>query len=254
MSFAGPLIDVLTAYVGANPGDTEVAAALGELAAWATATPLPASYADFVSPKWPDDENPTYDHAGLTIFDAWHDKIVAKVFNGILPVDLIELVEDYPSLLIRILREDESLLYPLYPKGADLNTLVVDALKEAIAELKVTYGEDMSAWLTPVRMQSYDEQGALPADAFSHPRMNRGTYNQIAELSTPLPEGKSVIPPGQSGFMELKIVDGKTPTPVPSPHAYDQVLLYASWMYKPMHLSRVSVEAVATWERDFFAD
>jgi penicillin G amidase len=53
MSFAGPLIGVLTAYVGANPGDTEVAAALGELAAWATATPLPVSYATSSRPSGP---------------------------------------------------------------------------------------------------------------------------------------------------------------------------------------------------------
>ena len=252
MSFVGPLIGVLTAYVGANPGDAEVAAALGQLAAWATATPLPVSYADFVEP-WPT-PGATYDHAGLTIFDAWYDKVVAKVLGGVLPADLIALVKDNPSLLIRILREDENLLYPLYPKGAALNALIVSALKEAIADLKVMYGAEMSTWLTPVRMQTYDAQGALPADAFSHPRMNRGTYNQIAELSTPLPQGKSVIPPGQSGFMELRIVDGRTPTPVPSDHAYDQVLLYASWTYKPMHLSRSAVEAVKTWQRDFFAE
>jgi hypothetical protein len=49
-------------------------------------------------------------------------------------------------------------------------------------------------------------------------------------------------------------VDGKTPTPTPSPHAYDQVLLYASWTYKPMHLSLAAVEAVETWRRDFFLD
>ncbi|MFP3897755.1 MAG: penicillin acylase family protein [Dehalococcoidia bacterium] len=253
MNFAGDLITAATAYVG-ETSDPEVVAALEHLGAWATATPLPVSYVDFVPPKWPDDENPTYDHAGLTIFNAWYDKVVPMVFDGILPADMIGQVKGYPSLLVRVFRADGSLNYPGYPTGEALDALIMDALKEAIADLKVEYGEDMSTWLTPVRMQKYDKLGALPTDVFSHPAMNRGTYNQIAELSTPLPQGKNVIPPGQSGFMELKIVDGKTPTPTPSPHAYDQVLLYASWTYKPMHLSRVSVEAVATWERDFFAD
>jgi len=163
------------------------------------------------------------------------------------------------SLLLRIMREDESLLYPLYPKGAALNAMIVDALKEAIAELKDEYGADMSTWLTPVRMQAYVKQGGLPninpaTGKGWHPAMNRGTYNQIAELSSPLPQGKNVIPLGQSGFIELRIVEGRTPTPIPSDHVWDQVELYAKWEYKPMHLTRAAVEAVQTWKRDFFLE
>ena len=253
MNFAADLIAAATAYVAANPGETDVAAALGHLGAWATATPLPVSYVDFESPVWPDDESPTYDHAGLTIFNAWYDTIVPEVFAGILSSDMMGQVKRYPSLLIRVLRADESLNYPGYPSGAALDALIVDALKAAIDELKLAYGEDMSTWLTPVRMQTYDEQGALLAEYATHPYMNRGTYNHIAELSTP-PQAQSVIPPGQSGFMELRIVGGKTPTPVPSDHAYDQVALYASWTYKDMLLARTAIEAVKTWERDFFFD
>jgi penicillin amidase len=253
MNFAADLIAAATAYVAANPGETEVAEALGHLGAWATATPLPVSYVDFESPVWPDDESPTYDHAGLTIFNAWYDTIVPEVFAGILSSDMMGQVKRYPSLLIRVLRADESLNYPGYPSGAALDALIVDALKAAIDELKLAYGEDMSTWLTPVRMQTYDEQGALLAEYATHPYMNRGTYNHIAELSTP-PQAQSVIPPGQSGFMELRIVGGKTPTPVPSDHAYDQVALYASWTYKDMLLARTAIEAVKTWERDFFFD
>jgi penicillin amidase len=184
--------------------------------AWATATPLPVSYVDFESPAWPDDEDPTYDHAGLTIFNAWYDEIVPDVFAGILSSDMTGQVKRYPSLLVRVLGADDTLNYPGYPSGAALDALIVDALKAAIDELKLAYGEDMSTWLTPVRMQTYDEQGALPA-----------------------------------GY---RIVGGKTPTPVPSDHAYDQVALYASWTYKDMLLARTAIEAVKTWERDFFFD
>jgi len=124
--------------------------------------------------------------------------------------------------------------------------MIEDALKEAIDYLTAEYGSsDMSTWLTPVRMQVYEEQGALPADAFEHPYMNRGTYTQIAELvAGGEPTGLSCIPPGQSGFMWLDIVGGKTPTPTPSPHAYDQVELYASWTYKSMLFTLAAVEAV----------
>ncbi len=245
MSFAGNLIGAVTAYVTANP-DPELYAALGYLGAWATAQPLPVSRVDLVSPKWPTDPNPTYDHPGLTIFNAWYDRIVPKVFAGILSPDLIGQAKSYTSLLIRVFRDDASLLYPAYPSGAALNTMIVEALEEAIADLTTQYGSNMATWLTPVRMQSYDAQGALPGGKI-HPYMNRGTYNQIAEMvADGLPNAKNVIPPGQSG---LVVLPG-----VASPHVADQVPLYASWTYKPMLFTLASVEAVETSRNVFYAE
>jgi len=255
MNFVADLIAVVTAYLGTTP-DPEVAGALGYLVAWATAEPLPVSYVDLVSPKWPTDPNPTYDHAGLTIFNAWYDTIVPAVFTGILPSNIIGQIRGRPSLLLRVLRADDSLNYPGYPSGAALDALIVGVLKDAIDDLKLAYGEDMSTWLTPVRMQGYDAQGALPGDYY-HPYMNRGTYNQIAEmLSTPpshakpsakakgpAPHAVSVIPPGQSGFV---CYPG-----VPSPYAFDQLPLYAAWEYKHMLFRSKDIEAVETWRRVF---
>jgi len=256
MSLAG---DLIAAAMGS--GDPILVQTGGHLLDWATAEPLPVSYVDFESPSWPADPDPTYDHPGLTIFDAWYDRIVPKVFDNILPPDLIGRIKGTfgnpgnLSLLIRVLREDESLLYPGYPAGEALTGMMIEALEEAVDYLAGEYGEDMSTWLTPVRMQGYDVQGALPAvnpqtGQRWHPMMNRGTYNHIAELSAPLPQGESVIPLGQSGHMWLEIISN-TPNPRPSVHAFDQVALYASWNYKPMHLSRAAVESVETWRRDF---
>jgi penicillin amidase len=248
MNVVADLIAVTPAYVAANPGEAEVAEALGHLVAWATATPLPASYVDLVSPKWPTDPDPTYDHAGLTIFNEWYDRIVPEVFTGILPIG------SSPSLLLRVFRNET--IYD-YLGGRDRDTLIVDALKDAIGVLEVQYGsDDMSTWLTPVRMQRYDAQGALPG-GYYHPSMNRGTYNQIAEMiSKPPPKTKasakgkgspplavSVIPPGQSGFMSY--------LGVPSPHAFDQLSLYATWQYKHMLFRTRDIEAVETWRRVF---
>jgi penicillin amidase len=246
-NFAASLIGKLTAYYGANPGDVQVAAALGQLAAWATAEPLPVSRVDLVSPKWPTDPNPTYDYAGLTIFNAWYERFVPAVFNGILPASLSDQVESHPSLLLRVLRGDASLLYPGYPTEAALDTIVVNALKDALNDLAAQYGtSDMSAWLTPVRMQYYTAQGALPGGYF-HPYMNRGTYNQIAEMPAEgLPNAKNVIPPGQSG---LVLLPG-----IPSPYVADQVPLYASWTYKPMLFTLEAVEAVKTSQKVFYLD
>ncbi|MFO7712341.1 MAG: penicillin acylase family protein, partial [Dehalococcoidia bacterium] len=150
MSLVG---DLITA--AATSGDPTLEAAGMYLGAWATAEPLPISYADFESPSWPDDPDPTYDHPGLTIFDAWFDRIVPKVFENILPADLIGRIKGSfgnpgnLSLLIRVLREDESLLYPGYPTGAALNAMIVEALEEAIDDLTDAYGSDMDDWLTP---------------------------------------------------------------------------------------------------------
>ena len=214
------------------------------LAAWATATPLPVSYVDLVSPKWPDDDNPTYDHPGLTIFNRWYDKVVPAVFSGILPSNLISEVKSHSSLLTRVFREDAGLLYPGYPSGAALDTLIIGALEDAVDELTAEYGADMSTWLTPVRMQDYDETGGLPG-ADLHPYMNRGTYNHIAEMSTPQ-QAENVIPPGTSGFLEYP--------GIPSPFAYDQVALYASWTYKPMLFTLTAVEAVKTSKTEFYVE
>jgi penicillin amidase len=246
-NFAGSLIEKLTAYYAANPGDVEVAAALGQLAAWATAEPLPVSRVDFVPPAWPTDPNPTYDYAGLTIFDAWYDRFVPAVFDGILPTSLSDQVKGHPSLLLRVLRGDASLLYPGYPAGAALDTLVVNALKDTLDDLEIEYASsDMSTWLTPVRMQSYEAQGALPGGPI-HPYMNRGTYNQIAEMvADGLPNAENVIPPGQSG---LVLLPG-----IPSPYVADQVPLYASWTYKPILFTQEAVEAVKTSQKVFYLD
>jgi penicillin amidase len=246
MNFAGSLIAQLTAYVSATP-DPELYAALGYLGAWATAEPLPISRVDFVSPAWPNDPSPTYDHPGLTIFNAWYDRFVPAVFDGILPASLIDQVKGRPSLLLRVLRGDASLLYPGYPTGAALDALMIDALEGALDDLEIEYGSsDMATWLTPVRMQNYEAQGALPGGKI-HPYMNRGTYNQIAEMvADGLPNAKNVIPPGQSG---LVLLPG-----IPSPYVADQVPLYASWTYKPMLFTQEAVEAVKTSQKVFYAE
>ena len=241
MNFAGNVTAVALAS-----GNLTLQAAGGYLAAWATATPLPISRVDLVSPMWPTDPDPTYDHPGLTIFDAWYNRIFSEVFTGILPPDLIGQVKSYPSLLIRVFREDASLLYPGYPSGATLTTMIEDALTEAVDYLTAEYSADMSTWLTPVRMQNYDETGFLPGDEL-HPYMNRGTYNQIAEMvAGGVPDAMNVIPPGQSGFVQYP--------GIPTAHAYDQVPLYASWTYKPMLFTLAAVEAVETSRTVFYVE
>jgi len=190
-------------------------------------------YNDIVDPKYPA-ADATYDDPGLTIFDKWMGKVDNEVFGDNLPPG----VSGGTSTLLHVFDGVDSKL-PLnfdYLDGEDRDTLIVRVLKEALAELEASYGPDVSTWLTPVRITYLWSQGALPTPKMQS--MNRGTYNHIAEMpkwewwhafGKPPPHAVNVIPPGQSGF--FSIVDGI------SPHAYDQLILYDTWTYKPVRFS-----------------
>ena len=201
-------------------------------------------YNDVEEPRWP---NPgaTYDDPGLTIFDAWYSKIFDAVFEDDVPsyeeVGPIhrEYERIWPSTIIHVFDGPDSKL-PLnydYLNGKDRDKMIVRALKEALKDLKQTRGKDMSTWLTPVRTTTFFPQGALPAPKMH--AMNRGTYNHIAEMpgkEKDTPHAVDVIPPGQSGFMNYL---GEFN------HAYDQLMLYETWTYKPMLYSYGAIKAVA---------
>jgi penicillin amidase len=194
-------------------------------------------YNDVLEPRYPDPAA-TYDDPGLTIFEAWYGKIREEVFADDLPAG----VRAGDSTLIHVFDGPDSKLPLSYDflNGEDRDEVIVRVLKEALAGLKAEYGSnDISTWLTPVRTVTFDAQGALPAPTMHG--MNRGTYNHIAEMPRwriwKKPHAVDVIPPGQSGFVNA--VDGA------SPHAYDQLLLYETWTYKPMLFRLVDIWRVA---------
>ncbi len=211
--------------------DPEVATVLPYLQAWNH------QYNDLIPPQYPN-PSATYDDPGLTIFDDWYDRMIEEVFEDDIPEYIVgpihrEYARVWPSTLIHVLDGPESTL-PLnydYLSGEDRNETIISVLKWAIGNLTDEYGADMSTWLTPVRIVTFDQMGALPAPDMHF--MNRGTYNQIVEMPRLWhwwywrpPHAINVIPPGQSGFIDY--------TMTPSPHAYDQLLLYQTWTYKPM--------------------
>jgi penicillin amidase len=172
------------------------------------------------------------------MFDDWYQRMINETFEDDIPEFIIgpihrEYARVWPSTLIHVFDGIESKL-PLsfdYLNGEDRDEVIIRVLKWAIGNLTDEYGSDMSTWLTPVLTASFDQMGALPAPTMHF--MNRGTYNQIVEMPRfwrwwycRPPHAINVIPPGQSGFMDY--------TMTPSPHAYDQLLLYETWTYKPM--------------------
>jgi penicillin amidase len=64
--------------------------------------------------------------------------------------------------------------------------------------------------------------------------MNRGTENNRIVFNKDGVSYCDVTPPGQSGFIKP---DGE-----PSPHAHDQLRLYAGFACKPLWLSEADVE------------
>jgi penicillin G amidase len=226
--------------VAAKSDPTIPAQAIGYLEAWNN------HYNDLIAPKWPAPDA-TYDDPGLTIFDRWYKYIMGEVFGNVLPLGTP--VSD--STLIHVFDGPISKL-PLsydYLNGRSRNEVIVKVLKQALAELTNELGPDMSKWLTPVRTVKFSQLGALPAPTMHY--MNRGTYNQTAEMPRKMgrgmdyPNAVNVIPPGQSGFIFLK---GGHPTP--SPHAYDQLPLYETWTYKPMRFKSDEIFGVAESRED----
>ena len=157
--------------------------------------------------------------------------------NEIFDDDLPPGVRDSLSTLLHVFDGPASKL-PLnydYLNGEDKTKIINRVLKWAIGNLTADVGPNMEEWLTPVRILFFSQQGALPMPIMHS--MNRGTYNQIVEMPKwkwwhlfrrPDPHAVNVIPPGQSGFMNYL---GQFE------HAYDQLILYETWTYKPMIFS-----------------
>jgi len=173
-----------------------------------------------------------YDDPGLTIFNKWYEEI----YDVILVDELGEDVEEYThSILLHIFQGKDSKLklrYKNYLDGISKDNAIVIALENALSVLENEFGSDnISGWLTPVKMKSFSEIGALPTPEM--PSMDRGTYNQVAEMPHwkinhlyESPIAFNVLPPGQNGFVDYF---GQ-----PNPHAYDQLDLYINWQFKPM--------------------
>ncbi|MFW9781120.1 MAG: penicillin acylase family protein [Candidatus Heimdallarchaeota archaeon] len=216
--------------------DLMIEAALPYLQSW------DHHYNDEIGLSYPDPLG-TYDDPGLTIFDAWYDKIFDEVFDE-------PGVGRSSSLLIHVFDGEDSKLALNYDylTGEDKDEVINRALKKALVDLEAAYGPDISMWLTAVGITYLWSQGALPTPKMH--AMNRGTYNHIVEMPKTRsgrwkwhwynklsPHAVNVIPPGQSGFFSY--VTGI------SPHAFDQLSLYDTWTYKPVLFKYRDIKNVA---------
>ena len=190
------------------------------------------------------DEDGYYDDPGFTIFWEWFFELYDQLLADEIPAD-VHLSWCDLGLYHRILNSEHAILtlnYKQYLNGVSKEELIVNALEDACSTLETKYGtSNVSQWLSEIMLLTentpvFTEVGNLESPeklGYVLSFMNRGTYNQIAEMpllskSNPSdpPIGVNVLPCGQSGFV-------KYPN-IPSLHAYDQLDLYLDWEFKPM--------------------
>ncbi|HYI43856.1 MAG TPA: penicillin acylase family protein [Actinomycetota bacterium] len=215
----------------------------------------------------PTDKDGMY-HAGKTIVDAWVAKMREMAFMD-------DLGEEHfgrgdTSLLWHLLEKKDRLDLRFDWLGkTSVKELKAKAFEEAIAALvEDTESQNPEEWQQPVARQHYQRLNAelvedtaeceagdcsndsgRPGDVPDHILMDRGTYNHVIEyLGAPSGQGLgnspvnagSVIPPGQSGFIN--------PVGVEAPHFEDQLSLYVDWKYKPMPITLEEALAVKETE------
>ncbi|MGQ0536123.1 MAG: penicillin acylase family protein [Methanobacteriota archaeon] len=112
--------------------------------------------------------------------------------------------------------------------------------QEALSRASQTFGERLA-----MPRHTMVALGAATPPTFD--RMNRGSYNQVVELSTPL-AAWNVLPPGNSGTVTAAMAGGAEE----NPHLADQLALYTGFAYKviPFTIPEVEGAAEATLELD----
>lgn len=200
-----------------------------------------------------------YDHAGLTLFDAWLPRMVQGTLGPVLkdfPQAKIWLaagyqrgsprLEEHPSagtiathhaILSRLGRSGVHHHHDFFA-GADPRDLMLRSLSLALADLRQRHKGPMEDWKSPVVPQVFFDSNTnripmtspgirmtLPAYA------NRGAVNMLVSYGPGQDAVKAgyVLPPGQSAFIPP---DGE---PGDNPHFADHLATYGGFGLKPLH-------------------
>lgn len=214
-------------------------------------------------------------HAGLSISDAWIETMRSAAFKDEFPDypggfvhpswPFVQDIFPNGGVLWHVINTQDKLQYKYdWLNGETPAAFVARTFEAAAASLATEYNsQDPSAWRQAVFLSHYARLNAdlyadtasggtdtgdsgLPGDAPDHIFMDRGTSNVIIEwLNPPSGSGKlgeaarqagNVLPPGQSGFIDLEGVEDK--------HFQDQLDNYINWKYKPNPMTLAEVCAV----------
>ena len=250
-SFQDPIFNYFKSYIinavrKVEPDNTKLAEAAALLESWD-------------GQRVDNDGDQLYDHPAQTIFEEWLPVMLEKTFRDEFK-DYFSLLDfKYPesvlgrsftvplgvNVLLYALQGKEAGVPPSrdYFNGVDPNAVIVNSLKDALSKLESKYGTaDMSKWRRGVNMLRFGTTNVfgIPQSLLSVKDvlyMNRGTQNHVVILGKDRVRGWNVVPPGQSGFVNLQ---NKT-----SPHYQDQLDLYVKFEYKPMLFTKQEVEGAA---------
>jgi penicillin amidase len=215
------------------------------------------------------DDDGMWDSAGPAIVAEWVSAMRNLAFNDELGASAGWGDE---NLAWHLLATDDTLTQAVdWLNGKTPAAFAAEAFSAAAASLSARFGNaDPTSWKDPARLEHYQRLNAdlvadtafgalgldnsgdigLPGDVADLIEMDRGTYNHVVVYTDP-PAGSdvlglsgsqagSVIPPGQSGFVNLLLQE--------APHYEDQLALYLEWRYKPMWLSIEEARADAESE------
>jgi penicillin G amidase len=167
------------------------------------------------------DDEARQDGIAQTIFEGWYERLRQDLFRPVVG-DLggsknfsrfINASSVYHALAGT--RSSVKLSYDCLA-GRNVQTVELQAFREAVQQLERERGAEMSNWEFQFPWISFDP---LP----SIPWYSRGTYIQAVELDPAGVHGVWILPPGESENPE-------------SPHFRDQLYLAGWWMYTPMRL------------------
>jgi acyl-homoserine lactone acylase PvdQ/tetratricopeptide (TPR) repeat protein len=167
------------------------------------------------------DDQAREDGVSQTIFAAWYERVRWDLFHPV--VGDLGSAKNYgrfinPSSVYHVLAGPKSSVKIScdYLAGRTADEVQLQALREALEQLRRERGPEMSTWAFHFPWIKFDP---LP----SIPWYDRGTYIQAVELDPAGVHGVWILPPGES----------EDPG---SPHYQDQLYLASWWMYTPMRL------------------
>ncbi|HID18759.1 TPA: hypothetical protein EYP27_04385, partial [Candidatus Bathyarchaeota archaeon] len=225
---------LLEAYDMVRPEDPQIMEAIGYIREW-----------DGL--RIDRDGDGLYDSVGQTVFEKWVEILLQNVFaDEFGPFSRIVTFK-YPegpygrsfrpatpgaSMLLHAWEGSEATVPPAidYFNGKDPYDVALAALKKALEELREKYGDRMEEWKREVNIFKFTSKNfARITQSYAEVRdtiyMNRGTENHLVELDAERVKGLIVVPPGQSGFININGVRAL--------HYDDQLDLYENFQYKP---------------------
>jgi penicillin amidase len=209
-----------------------------------------------------DNSDGDYDNPATPIFRAWLRNMVKLSFGDLLPKQQadwflktgylepggstpgsqnIEVGTKVVHQAILARESGKTSTFDLF-QGKDIDTLMQQALNNALNELKGKQGDNMTAWRTGVAHTTYETKNflAIPQaekaeEMHNRLAMNRGTENNLTVFTGTEVQGYEVVAPGQSGFI--------APDGTRAKHFDDQLKLFGDLGKKRTWLDKTDVEA-----------